>query len=74
MANLRSQPSTGDRIKRASTRSFTLQTMAGVNFGWYPNRERAMSAARWAARRSGDRVDVRCARTGQVWGVSPADT
>jgi hypothetical protein len=72
MTRLRSQASTGSRIKLSSVASFTVQTAAGLDFGWYPSRERAMSAARWAARRSGERVSVLCARTGQVWGVSPA--
>lgn len=64
---------TGGRAKRSAPTSFTLQTGAGIDIGGYASRERAMSAARWVAQRSGERVDVTCARTGQVWDVRAPD-
>jgi hypothetical protein len=72
MSTLRSAPPTGNRTKRGSPTLFVLQTRTGIDICSYQSRERAMSAARWVALRSGEHVDVTCERTGQVWGVSGA--
>jgi hypothetical protein len=74
MTRLRTRPATGGRIKpRSSPGRFTLLTSTGIGIGGYPSRDGAISAARWVAHRSGERVDVTCERTGQVWNVSPTD-
>jgi hypothetical protein len=73
MTHQASRSPVGYRAKRTTLTSFTLQTGLGVDIGGYPSRERAMSAARWVARRSGERVDVTCVRTGQVWDVRPPE-
>jgi hypothetical protein len=61
------------RTTRSAAASFTLRTGGGIDIGGYASRDRAMSAARWVARRSGERVDVTCTRTGQVWDAQPPD-
>jgi hypothetical protein len=73
MTHLGSRTPTAGRTKRSVPSSFTLRTRGGIDIGGYPSRDRAMSAARWVARRCGERVDVTCTRTGQVWDAQPPD-